>query len=64
MVFDAVFSKDGDIIYLPAVSGLCKKYNAILVVDEAHALGVIGETGHGIEEYFGLPEGTIVRWAH
>jgi glycine C-acetyltransferase len=54
VVVDAVFSMDGDIIDLPQVSRLCRQYNALLMVDEAHSLGVLGATGHGIEEHFGL----------
>ena len=59
VVVDGVFSMDGDIINLPEVSRLCRKYGAYLMVDEAHSLGVLGETGHGIEEYFGLPADTV-----
>lgn len=55
VVVDAVFSMDGDIINLPEVSRLCRRYGALLMVDEAHSLGVLGDTGHGIEEHFGLP---------
>jgi len=58
VVVDAVFSMDGDIINLPEVSRLCREYGALLMVDEAHSVGVLGETGHGIEEHFRL-EGTI-----
>ncbi len=54
VVVDAVFSMDGDIINLPEVSRLCRKYDTLLMVDEAHSVGVLGETGHGIEEHFGL----------
>jgi 8-amino-7-oxononanoate synthase len=54
VVVDAVFSMDGDIIDMPAVVDLCKKNNALLMVDEAHSLGVLGKTGHGIQEHFGL----------
>nr|HID12652.1 aminotransferase class I/II-fold pyridoxal phosphate-dependent enzyme [Anaerolineae bacterium] len=56
VVVDAVFSMDGDIINLPEVSRLCREYSALLMVDEAHSLGVLGETGHGIEEHFGLDD--------
>jgi len=56
VIVDAVFSMDGDIINLPEVSRLCRKYDALLMVDAAHSLGVLGETGHGIEEHFGLGE--------
>ena len=54
IVIDAVYSMDGDIAPLPEISHLAKKYNARLMVDEAHSIGVIGKTGHGIEEHFGL----------
>jgi len=54
IVVDAVYSMDGDIANLPEISRLAKKYNAKLMVDEAHSIGVIGKTGHGIEEHFGL----------
>lgn len=54
VVADAVFSMDGDIFNLPVASKLCKEYNAILMVDEAHSIGVLGQNGHGIEEYFNL----------
>ena len=54
VVVDAVFSMDGDVINLPEVSRLCREYGVLLMVDEAHSVGVLGETGHGIEEHFGL----------
>ncbi len=56
VVVDAVFSMDGDVVNLPEVIKLCRKYDALLMVDEAHSLGVLGETGHGILEHFGLEE--------
>ena len=56
VVADAVFSMDGDIIDLPNVAALCQKYNAYLMMDEAHSVGVLGKTGRGIEEYFGLKD--------
>ncbi len=54
VVVDAVFSMDGDVIDLPRVVALCQKYGAWLMVDEAHSLGMVGKTGRGIEEHFGL----------
>ena len=54
VVADSVFSMDGDILDLPKVVELCKKYNAWLMIDEAHSVGVLGRTGTGIEEHFGL----------
>ncbi|MEZ0396058.1 MAG: aminotransferase class I/II-fold pyridoxal phosphate-dependent enzyme [Anaerolineales bacterium] len=54
VIADAVFSMDGDIIDLPRMVELCRKYQAWLMIDEAHSVGVLGETGRGIEEHFGL----------
>jgi glycine C-acetyltransferase len=54
VVVDSVFSMDGDVIDLPAVVDLCKKHQALLMVDEAHSLGVLGKTGRGIQEHFQL----------
>src|SRR3990172_6824309 len=54
VIADAVFSMDGDIIDLPRMVDLCKKHEAWLMIDEAHSLGVLGKTGRGIEEHFGL----------
>ena len=54
VIADAVFSMDGDIIDLPKVVALCKQYEAWLMIDEAHSVGVLGKTGTGIEEHFGL----------
>jgi glycine C-acetyltransferase len=54
VVVDAVFSMDGDVINLPKVVELCRKYGAWLMVDEAHSLGLLGARGHGIEEHFGM----------
>ena len=58
VVVDAVFSMDGDVINLPAVVETCRRHDARLMVDESHSLGVLGASGRGIEERFGLP-GTI-----
>ena len=58
VIADAVFSMDGDAIDFPKMVELCRKYNAWLMIDEAHSLGVLGKTGRGIEEHFGM-EGAI-----
>jgi len=54
VIVDSVFSMDGDIIDFPRVAELCQKYNAWLMVDEAHSVGVLGKTGRGVEEHFGM----------
>jgi glycine C-acetyltransferase len=62
VVVDSVFSMDGDIIDMPEVIELCKAHNALLMVDEAHSLGVLGKTGRGIQEHFGLgPEDIDIK---
>lgn len=59
IVVDGVYSMDGDIANLPEIAGLCKKYNCKLMVDEAHAFGVIGKNGLGIADHFNMPASTI-----
>ncbi|MCO6459744.1 MAG: aminotransferase class I/II-fold pyridoxal phosphate-dependent enzyme [Pirellulaceae bacterium] len=59
VVVDTVFSMDGDIVNLPDVVRLCRQYQALLMVDEAHSLGVLGRTGRGIQEHFDLPPDSI-----
>ncbi len=55
IVSDAVFSMDGDIVNLPDLLRVAEQANLLTMLDEAHATGVIGQTGHGVEEHFGLP---------
>lgn len=55
VVADSVFSMDGDVMDLPATVELCRTYGARLLVDEAHSIGSLGATGHGIEEHFDMP---------
>ena len=52
VVSDGVFSMDGDVLNLPEISRLCRKYGALLMVDEAQSLGVLGKTGRGVECVF------------
>ncbi|MFZ5570954.1 MAG: aminotransferase class I/II-fold pyridoxal phosphate-dependent enzyme [Thermodesulfobacteriota bacterium] len=54
IVTDAVFSMHGSVADLPRLAALSKKHNARLMLDEAHSIGVLGETGHGIEEHYGM----------
>ncbi len=60
VVTDGVFSMEGDVAELPRLKELADKYDAALIVDESHATGVLGETGRGTAEHFGvIGEGTI-----
>lgn len=54
IISDAVFSMTGDICNLPEIINIAEKYNFISMIDEAHSVGVIGDTGKGIVEYYGL----------
>lgn len=56
IVTDGVFSMGGDIADLPAITNLAQKYGARVMVDDAHALGVIGKGGRGTASYFGLED--------
>jgi 8-amino-7-oxononanoate synthase len=54
IVVDGIFSMEGDIVNLPEIVRLAKKYSATIIVDDAHAVGVIGENGSGTASHFGL----------
>jgi 8-amino-7-oxononanoate synthase len=56
IVVDGIFSMEGDIIKLPEIVRLAKKYNASIMVDDAHALGVLGKNGSGTASHFGLSD--------
>lgn len=53
IVTDGVFSMEGDVANIPEIVRLAKQYNASVMVDEAHAIGVFGEGGRGITHHFG-----------
>jgi len=56
IITDTVFSMSGDIANLPAIVKLAKDYGAIVMVDEAHGLGVMGEKGRGVTSYYNLED--------
>src|ERR1700759_5356468 len=63
VVVDGVFSMEGDVAPLPEIVELCRRFGARLMVDEAHALGVLGRRGAGTAELFGLEDQVDLRMA-
>jgi 8-amino-7-oxononanoate synthase len=61
VALETVYSMDGDTPPLEEIVQLCEKYNAYLVVDEAHALGVMGEHGEGVVQYLNLQSRIFAR---
>lgn len=61
IITDTVFSMDGDIAPLKEIYELSKRYDAILMVDEAHATGVLGKKGRGAIEHFNLKDNDIIQ---
>lgn len=56
IVTDGVFSMEGDVCKLPDIVDLARKYNASVMVDEAHSIGVFGKGGRGVCDHFGLAD--------
>ncbi|MBB2942505.1 8-amino-7-oxononanoate synthase [Actinoplanes lutulentus] len=62
IVVEGVYSMDGDICDLPALIALKKKHGALLMVDEAHSIGVLGARGGGVGEHFGIDRADVDIW--
>jgi glycine C-acetyltransferase len=62
IVSDGVFSMDGDIACLPELIALKKEFDCFLLMDDAHASGVLGATGRGTDEHFGVPTDDVDIW--
>ncbi len=54
VITDGVFSMEGEIAPLPDIRELCDRHDAIMVIDDSHATGVLGDTGRGTPEHFGM----------
>jgi 8-amino-7-oxononanoate synthase len=63
VVVDGVFSMEGDVAPLPEIADLCERFGARLMVDEAHAVGVLGARGTGASELFGVEDRVDLRMA-
>ncbi|ADW70634.1 8-amino-7-oxononanoate synthase [Granulicella tundricola MP5ACTX9] len=62
IISDGVFSMDGDICCLPDLVALKKEFGCFLLIDEAHATGVLGATGRGTDEHFGIATSEVDIW--
>ena len=63
IIIEGIYSQDGDIPDLPAFIEVKRKHHALLMIDEAHSIGVLGETGGGIGEHFGVDRTDVELWS-
>ncbi|MFF0633655.1 aminotransferase class I/II-fold pyridoxal phosphate-dependent enzyme [Nocardia sp. NPDC004151] len=63
IVIEGVYSQDGDIPDLPAIIEVKRKHKALLMIDEAHSIGVLGATGGGIGEHFDIDRADVELWS-
>ncbi len=62
VVIEGIYSMDGDFADLPKFIGLAKRHKSLLMVDEAHSIGVMGTRGRGIGEHFGVDAADVDIW--
>ena len=63
ILIEGVYSQDGDIPDLPAIIEIKKRHRALLMIDEAHSIGVLGAHGGGIGEHFGVDRSDVELWS-
>ncbi|WP_330249648.1 aminotransferase class I/II-fold pyridoxal phosphate-dependent enzyme [Nocardia sp. NBC_00565] len=62
VLIEGVYSMDGDVVRLPEIIEVARKYNCSIMIDEAHSFGVLGERGLGVRELFDLPGDAVDVW--
>lgn len=62
VIVEGIYSMDGDLCPLPELVALKGRYGFTLMVDESHSIGVLGETGRGVNEHFGVPAQAVDIW--
>jgi 8-amino-7-oxononanoate synthase len=62
VVVEGIYSMDGDLCPLPEIVEVKRRHGAFLMVDEAHSFGVLGRTGRGIDEHWGIDSGEVDLW--
>ncbi|MDT5258971.1 MAG: hypothetical protein QOD10_4051 [Mycobacterium sp.] len=63
IIIEGIYSQDGDIADLPAFIEVKRKHGALLMIDEAHSIGVLGATGGGVGEHFGVDRSDVELWS-
>jgi 8-amino-7-oxononanoate synthase len=63
IIIEGIYSQDGDIADLPSFIEVKRKYGALLMIDEAHSIGVLGNTGAGIGEHFAVDRADVELWS-
>lgn len=62
VILEGVYSMDGDIAALPEMVAVAREYDSLIMIDEAHSLGTIGDAGMGVREHYGLPGDAVDVW--
>jgi 8-amino-7-oxononanoate synthase len=62
VIVEGVYSMDGDIVRLPEIIEVARRYDCLIMVDEAHSFGTLGDRGFGVREHFGLPGDAVDIW--
>lgn len=62
VIVEGVYSMDGDIVRLPEIIEVARRYDCLIMVDEAHSYGVLGDHGLGVAEHFGIPGTDVDIW--